>query len=137
MRVDIEELAQAALDAGLPWDEVERTLVSADSTLAMDPRPESEVLARVQVWMDRYSQLPGVMGGVATTLAFEAVACKTSRPLLSQTKAAADLGVHRTLRWQGPGVHGDKARCGQEVRQSWDLGRRDEALQQLRIDSRW
>lgn len=93
---DIEELAQAALDAGLPWDEVERTLVSADSTLAMDPRPEEEVLSRVQRWMDHYGQLPGIMAGVATVLAFEAVACNTSRPLLSQTKAAVDLGIHRT-----------------------------------------
>ncbi len=93
---DLEAFVQGALDAGLPWDEVERTLVSAQATLDMDLSPDKEMLFRVQHWMDYHGGLPDLMSSVATLLAFEAIACNTSRPLLSHMKAADELGIHRT-----------------------------------------
>jgi hypothetical protein len=93
---DADALAAAAYAAGLGYAEIEATMASALADLELDYRPETEVFERVQKWLALYSELPDVMASIATELAFEAVACNTSRPLLSQCAVGLSIDRHQT-----------------------------------------
>jgi hypothetical protein len=93
---DADALAAAAHVAGLAYAEIEATMASALADLELDYRPETEMFERVQAWLSYYSELPEVMASIATELAFEAVACNTSRPLLSQCAVGRSIGRHQT-----------------------------------------
>ncbi|WP_157944064.1 bifunctional DNA primase/polymerase [Blastococcus atacamensis] len=90
---DLEMLADAALDAGLPAYEVWRTIRSAEADLDFDYREETEILFRVERWLGAHSHFKGKMLDLALCLAYEAVTCNTTRPQLSQSKACLDAGT--------------------------------------------
>jgi hypothetical protein len=100
---DIGALMDAAHEAGLPWPEIENTVGSAEASLEFKYDPKYEMLERVQVWLNAHQDLPPVMCAVAMHLAFEAVAVNSTRPLLSQSQVALEIGktqgyVSQTLR---------------------------------------
>lgn len=90
--VDVAPLMDAAHEAGLPWDEIENTVGSAEGQIEFFYDPKHEMLERVQFWLDAHRNLPATMSAVAMHLAYEAVAVNSTRPQLSQTRVAVDIG---------------------------------------------
>ncbi|WP_138758102.1 hypothetical protein [Modestobacter altitudinis] len=89
---DLEAFTEAAVDSGLTPDEVHRTIRQAEASIELDYRPEIEVFERVQGWLAAHAGMKGITLDLAQCLAFEAIECNTTRPQLSQVRAAMDVG---------------------------------------------
>ncbi len=90
---DMAMLYQAGIDAGLSPYEAWRTIQSAQADMDFDYREEAEIYVRVQRWLAAHSEFRGKMLDLAQCLAFEAICYNTTRPQLSQSRAAEDVGT--------------------------------------------
>ncbi|SDM65737.1 hypothetical protein SAMN05660642_03034 [Geodermatophilus siccatus] len=93
---DLGTLEQAAIDSGLEPREVRATIAQAKADIDFDYRPETEIYTRVQAWLKAYEDVFfGVMLDVANELAYEAIVTNSTRPLVSQTRTAQNIGHDR------------------------------------------
>lgn len=90
--IDVGPLMQAAYEAGLPWSDIVNTVGSAEGRIEHEYDPAHEILERVLRWLDAHQNLPASMSAVAMHLAYEAVAVNSTRPQLSQSRVAVDIG---------------------------------------------
>jgi hypothetical protein len=69
------------------------TISQARADIDFDYRPETEIYERVQGWLEAHKDVfKGVMLDIANELAFEAIVTNSTRPLLSQTRTAQNIG---------------------------------------------
>lgn len=127
---DLDAFEDAAIESGLEAGEVRATISQAKASIDFDYRPETEIYERVQGWLEAHKHVfHGLMLDVAQELAFEAIATNSTRPLLSQTRTAGNIGrsdrayvgrvlkimqdKHKALRFHpNPGTWGNgKTRC--------------------------
>lgn len=93
---DLGALERAAIGSGLEPREVRATIAQAKADIDFDYRPETEVYTRVQAWLEAHTDVfRGVMLDVAQELAYEAIVTNSTRPLLSQTRTAQNIGHDR------------------------------------------
>lgn len=93
---DLDAFEEAAIQSGLDPREVRATISQARADIDFDYRPETEIYERTQGWLYAHAEVfKGVMLDIANELAFEAIVTNSSRPLVSQTRTAVNVGSDR------------------------------------------